>query len=168
VNTWDETSLADAIFEFGEERQSRRVARAIVEGRPWSDTASLADLIARVVGGRERHRIHPATRTFQALRIVVNDELGEIRRLLPVAVERLAPGGRLALISFHSLEDRIVKQFIASESGRSAPRDAYGHPIGIARLAARSRPLSPPPDDPNPRAPSARLRTARRLPCSGP
>jgi len=162
VNHWSEEALADVIHQFGEERRARRVARAIVAGRPWSDTRALAEAVALAVG-RGKGRIHPATRTFQALRMAVNDELGELRALLPVAVDRLRPGGRLAVVSFHSLEDRIVKQFIAREAGRTAERDPWGNPIGPVRLAARP-PVIPPPDDPNPRARSARLRAAVRLP----
>jgi 16S rRNA (cytosine1402-N4)-methyltransferase len=162
VNQWSEKELADIIYEYGEERHSRRVARAIVAGRPWSDTRTLASAVARAVG-RSKGRIHPATRTFQALRIAVNDELGELRALLPVAVERLRAGGRLGVVSFHSLEDRIVKQFIARESGRTAERDPWGNPVGPVRLAAQA-PITPSSDDPNPRARSARLRTAVRLP----
>jgi 16S rRNA (cytosine1402-N4)-methyltransferase len=167
VNSWDEASLADVIFQYGEERQSRRIARAIVEGRPWTDTKALADAIAKAVGGRKGDRIHPATKTFQALRIAVNDELGEIQRLLPIAIERLRPGGRLAIISFHSLEDRIVKQTLAREAGRGVERDPYGHPLVPPRLTALSD-VPPAPSDPNPRARSARLRSATRLPWNAP
>ncbi|MBW1877346.1 MAG: 16S rRNA (cytosine(1402)-N(4))-methyltransferase RsmH [Deltaproteobacteria bacterium] len=162
VNHWSAEDLAEVIRRFGEERHARRVARTIVAGRPWNDTRALADTVAKAVG-RVKGRIHPATRTFQALRIAVNNELGELRALLPVAVERLRPGGRLAVVSFHSLEDRIVKQFIARETGRTAERDPWGNPIGPVRLVARP-PVTPASDDPNPRARSARLRTAVRLP----
>jgi len=165
VHDWSEDALADLIRRYGEEPRARRVARAIVAGRPWSDTTTLADAIARVLGGR-RGSIHPATRVFQAIRIQVNDELGELQRLLPVAVERLRPGGRLAIISFHSLEDRLVKRFVAAESGRGTERDPYGRPVGLVRLSSRTRAVKPAPDDPNPRARSARLRIATRLPCN--
>jgi 16S rRNA (cytosine1402-N4)-methyltransferase len=161
VNTAEPTALADWIFAYGEERAARRVARAIVEGRPWSDTATLAAAIADVVG--RGSGIHPATRTFQALRIVVNDELGEIRRLLPTAVDVLRPEGRLAIIAFHSLEDRIVKHYFHEQSGRTAPRDPFGNPVGPLRLRVLP-PVAPSPTDPNPRARSARLRAAVRLP----
>ncbi len=162
VNEASEADLADWIARFGEERRARGVARALVRGRPWSDTATLASAIAGVVG-RGTGRIHPATRTFQALRLVVNDELGELERLLPAAAAALVPGGRLAVIAFHSLEDRMVKQFLAAESGKSAPKDPYGHPIGTVRLRPLP-PVSPSDSDPNPRARSARLRSAVRLP----
>jgi 16S rRNA (cytosine1402-N4)-methyltransferase len=162
VNQASEDDLADWIARYGEERHARRVARRIVAGRPWADTGSLASAIAGVVG-RGTGRIHPATRTFQALRIAVNDELGEITRLLPAAVEALAPGGRLAVISFHSLEDRIVKQFLATEAGKLSEKDPFGHPIDPVRLRL-SPAVSPSESDPNPRARSARLRSAVRLP----
>lgn len=165
VNAFTEEEIANLIFGYGEERRSRRVARAIVAGRPWTGTVALAETVAKAVGTpRGGSRIHPATRTFQALRIAVNDELGELERLLPAALGRLAPGGRLALLSFHSLEDRIVKQFFAFESGKTSPRDAYGHPVHPPRLAPLPKPVKPSPDDPNPRARSARLRYAVRQP----
>jgi 16S rRNA (cytosine1402-N4)-methyltransferase len=161
VNSADQDELADWIYLYGEERAARRVARAIVAGRPWADTATLAAAIAEVVG--RGSGIHPATRTFQALRIVVNDELGEIRRLLPAAVDLLRPDGRLAIIAFHSLEDRIVKHYFQEQSGRTAPRDPFGNPVGPLRLRLLP-PVAPSPSDPNPRARSARLRAAVRLP----
>jgi 16S rRNA (cytosine1402-N4)-methyltransferase len=165
VNDFDEEQIADIISRYGEERRARRVARLIVRGRPWADTLSLAEAVAQAVGVPPGgSRIHPATRTFQALRIFVNDELGEIERLLVAATALLSPGGRLAIISFHSLEDRIVKQFLARESGRTSPRDPFGHPLVPPRFALPSKPLAPSPDAPNPRARSARLRTAVRLP----
>jgi 16S rRNA (cytosine1402-N4)-methyltransferase len=161
VNTWAEDELGTAIRDFGEERQWRRVARAIVEGRPWSDTTALADAVRRVVGSREQHRIHPATRTFQAIRIVVNDELGEIQRFLPAALDHLRIGGRLAVISFHSLEDRLVKQFMAYEAAKGAERDPWGNPMRAPRVALRGSQTADGSD--NPRARSARLRVAVRL-----
>jgi 16S rRNA (cytosine1402-N4)-methyltransferase len=161
VNEWRVEELAACIWRFGEERRSRPIARAIVAGRPWTDTASLAAAVAAVVG-RGNQRIHPATRTFQALRITVNDELGQLERLLPEAVDCLRLGGRLAVISFHSLEDRVVKQFMAAEAGKRSERDAWGNPIGPVRLSL-SKPITPSKEDPNPRARSARLRVAVRL-----
>lgn len=160
VNGWPVEEIERIVREYGEERRARRVAEAIVAGRPWTDTVQLADAVARVVG-RGTGRIHPATRTFQALRIAVNDELGEARRLLEIAVDRLEPGGRLAIITFHSLEDRLVKHFFADRSGKGRPRDAWGNPIGPIQLEQPAS-VTPSPDDPNPRARSARLRTARR------
>jgi len=157
-----EEELAQLIREYGEERHARRVARALVRDQPFDDTAALAATVARVVG-RSKGRIHPATRTFQALRIAVNDELGQLRVLLDHSLARLAPGGRLAYITFHSLEDRIVKRFLHRAAGRGLPRDPYGNPIGEISLSL-SRPITPSPNDPNPRARSARLRSATRLP----
>jgi 16S rRNA (cytosine1402-N4)-methyltransferase len=115
INTLPEADLADLIWRYGEEPQSRRIARAIMAARPLHTTLELADVVSRATGGR-RGRLHPATRTFQALRIAVNQELQSIETVLPLAVEALVPGGRLAVITFHSLEDRIVKQFIRRES----------------------------------------------------
>lgn len=114
VNTLDEVALADLIFRYGEERLSRRIARRIVAGRPFHTTAALAETIKRAVG--KPGPIHPATRTFQALRIAVNDELGALEDGLRSALSVLAVGGRLAVISFHSLEDRIVKQWLQRET----------------------------------------------------
>jgi 16S rRNA (cytosine1402-N4)-methyltransferase len=121
VNHRSESDLADLIFEHGEERGARRIARAIVRARgrdTIATTKQLADIVVRALNIRGRWRIHPATRTFQALRIAVNDELGALERLIPSAISALARGGRLAIISFHSLEDRIVKRSFLRESGR--------------------------------------------------
>ena len=115
VNTLPEADLADLIWHYGEEPQSRRIARAIIAARPLHTTHELAEVVSRATGGR-RGRIHPATRTFQALRIAVNEELQTIETVLPQAIKALVPEGRLAVITFHSLEDRIVKQFIRRES----------------------------------------------------
>ena len=110
VNHWDEKTLADTIYQYGEERLSRRIARRILEKRPFRTTTDLAGAIASAYPPKARHgRIHPATRTFQALRIAVNSELDVLETLLERAPDWLNPGGRLAIISFHSLEDRIVK-----------------------------------------------------------
>ncbi|MGB3787605.1 MAG: 16S rRNA (cytosine(1402)-N(4))-methyltransferase RsmH [Phormidesmis sp.] len=110
VNYWDEKAIADTIYEYGEERLSRRIARRIVDKRPFSTTTELAWEVAGAYPAKARHgRIHPATRTFQALRIAVNGELDVLKELLSKAPDWLNPGGRLAIISFHSLEDRIVK-----------------------------------------------------------
>lgn len=163
VDDWSEDALASILRELGEERHARRIARLIVQGRPWKSTVELADAIKNASRGRPE-RIHPATRTFQALRLRVNDELGELHRLLEVLPARLSSCGRIAIISFHSLEDRIVKQFLARASGRTGPRDPWGHPVETPSLRSRSRITRPAPDDPNPRARSARMRTATRLP----
>ena len=109
VNEASERELADLIYEYGEERRSRRIARAIVRGRPVMTTGQLAQIVRAAAPAMKQDRIHPATRTFQALRIYVNRELDEIRALMEAAPKLLKPSGRLAVISFHSLEDRIVK-----------------------------------------------------------
>ena len=162
--------LARIFREFGEERFAMRIARAIVADRksaPFQRTLQLAEMIARVSPTRERHK-HPATRVFQALRIHVNNELGEIESGLAAALERLEPGGRLAVISFHSLEDRIVKRFLRRHA---SPDPLYA---GLPQIPAHARPrlrLVGKPTVPgdaeiarNPRARSARLRVAERLP----
>ena len=162
VNMWPEAQLADIIRDYGEERRFRSVAQALVAGRPWHDTLQLAEAVSKVVGTREQHRIHPATRTFQALRIAVNDELGELRRLLPAAMTSVRAGGRIAIISFHSLEDRIVKQFFAHAAAKDAERDPYGNPVRAAKLTLYPSVTADAAQ--NPRARSARLRAALRLP----
>ena len=171
VNQADEQTLATIIYRYGEERASRRIARAIVDHRgrqPITRTGELAEIVAKVLG--RRGKIDPATRTFQALRIYVNDELGELERALAAAELLLRPGGRLVVVAFHSLEDRIVKQFLAARSGQQArpSRHLPDQPIDQAR--PKFRPLSKRPVTPtdaeitaNPRARSARLRAAERL-----
>ena len=170
VNTADEKTLADIIARYGEERQARRIARAIVAARPLTRTAALAELVARALGpAAARQPIHPATRTFQALRIHVNDELGELSRALEAATRALKPQGRLAVVSFHSLEDRIVKRFLTEHSA-SAPRASRHTPqarrasVPLYRLFG-ARPQVPGAAEiaDNPRARSAKLRTAERL-----
>jgi 16S rRNA (cytosine1402-N4)-methyltransferase len=152
--TRDEREIADAIYRYGEERASRRIARAVVAlrdaGTPVRDTLDLAGVVARAIRAPAHARIHPATRTFQALRIAVNDELGALRDGLAAALARTAPGGRIAVISFHSLEDRIVKHTF-----REDPR---------ARAVTR-KPLVAADDEvaANPRARSAKLRVAERV-----
>ncbi|GIX10428.1 16S rRNA (cytosine(1402)-N(4))-methyltransferase RsmH [Elioraea sp.] len=172
VNTLDEHALADLIGRFGEERHARRVARAIVRARaeaPIETTARLAAIVrAAVPPGADG--IDPATRSFQALRIAVNDELDEIARGLAAAIGLVAPGGRIVAVSFHSLEDRIVKRAFAEAAGR-APGASRHDPAALrARPAPRLRLLTPKPLRPgtdetaaNPRARSARLRAAERL-----
>ena len=162
----DEREIADVLFRHGEERMSRRIARAIVARRgeaPLATTRELAELVERVLGRRERNK-HPATRTFQALRLHVNDELGSLERVLPVAASVLKPGGRLAVISFHSLEDRIVKHFIRGEIAMPARRGLPSPPVQAPPLRAIGRKQLP--DDGeiarNPRARSAVLRIAEK------
>jgi 16S rRNA (cytosine1402-N4)-methyltransferase len=166
VNTLSEAELADILWQYGEERHSRRIARAIVAARPMTTTGQLADLVARTVGRREQ--IHPATRTFQALRIAVNDELGALREALPQARDLLRPGGRLVVIAFHSLEDRLVKQFFRQESRDcicppELPVCVCQHEATLKVLT--SKPVRPTADEiaRNPRSRSARLRVAERL-----
>ncbi len=114
VNHYGERQLADLIYQFGEERRSRRIARAIVRGRPIRTTTHLAEIVEKAVPRTARRRIHPATKTFQGIRIAVNDDLGALEGLLQVAPSLLSPGGRMVAISFHSLEDRLVKQSFRS------------------------------------------------------
>jgi 16S rRNA (cytosine1402-N4)-methyltransferase len=171
----DEETIADILFHFGEERAARRIARAIVADRetsPFVSTLELARMIARVAPERPGELTHPATRTFQALRIAVNDELGELLRGLVAAERLLAPGGRLAVVTFHSLEDRIVKQFLASRSGRGrAPsRLLPGEPAEAEATfeVARGQPIEPSEGEAsaNLRSRSAKLRFAVRLDAS--
>lgn len=168
--TIDERELVRILFEYGEEPQARRIARAILRQReiaPIETTVQLADLVERTVGGRRGAKIHPATKTFQAIRIAVNDELESIRRGLAGAVERLAPGGRLVTIAFHSLEDRIAKTFIAEESAvctcpPELPVCICGAKPRLRRVGGSRKPSM---DEiaHNPRARSAVMRVAERL-----
>lgn len=160
VNETPEDALADMIYRYGDERGSRRIARLISETRrrqPITTTGQLADVVARALGGRHG-KIHPATRTFQALRIAVNGELESLEAVLPQAVELLAPGGRIAVISFHSLEDRIVKLFFRAESG-------YGESERHTLAIVTKKPLEASDDEMrrNPRSRSAKLRIAAKL-----
>ena len=172
VNTLDVRALADVLHEFGEERAARRIARAIVAARaeaPIETTSRLAAII-RAVLPPDRSGIDPATRSFQALRIRVNDEIGEIERALAAAASLLAPGGRLVVVAFHSLEDRPVKRFMVEAAGRAPapsrhdPRGLLARPTPRFRLAT-ARALRPGSAEcaANPRARSARLRALERL-----
>jgi len=178
VNHLSLEELTALLYRYGEERQAHRIAEAIVAARPLHTTKELAAVVERVVapsrlrgagGGRvQRRRIHPATRTFQALRIAVNDELAALEAALPQAVEILAPGGRLAVIGFHSLEDRLVKHFLRRESRDcicppEVPVCVCDHQATL-RLVTR-KPIRPTADEiaANPRARSARLRVAERM-----
>ncbi|MGA8493412.1 MAG: 16S rRNA (cytosine(1402)-N(4))-methyltransferase RsmH [Terriglobales bacterium] len=155
VNQVDEVTLANLIYEFGEERRSRRIARAIVRSRPIRTTAQLAEVIsaaARPMNQAER-RIHPATRTFQALRIFVNHELNDLRALLDAAPQVLKPSGRLVIISFHSLEDRIVKDAL-----RDGVKQGYYQLLTKKPVIAEEDEI-----DRNPRSRSAKLRAAERV-----
>lgn len=177
VNHSTEDELADIIYRYGEEPFARQIARAIVQHRPLTGTLELAELIKRVVHVRKSDRkterfigkrIHPATRTFQALRIAVNDELHALEAVLPQIVACLGSGGILAVIAFHSLEDRIVKQFIQTESQDCIcpphqPVCTCGHRAVLTKLTRH--PIRPQPEEieKNPRARSARLRVAEKV-----
>ena len=151
VNLWETEKIASILKLYGEEPKAKRIADLIVAARPINTTAQLADIVKQAWPGHSR--THPATRTFQALRIAVNDELGLLERSLPLWLSLLAPGGRLAIISFHSLEDRIVKQFLANASG-----DRYDAELQLLT----KRPIVAGPTElvTNPRARSAKLRVA--------
>jgi 16S rRNA (cytosine1402-N4)-methyltransferase len=155
VNELPEGELADVIYRYGEERGSRRIARVVAEARRKGrieTTAELAGLVARALGGRHG-KIHPATRTFQALRIAVNEELASLEHALPQIVGLLAPRGRAAVIAFHSLEDRIVKQFFRAEVDAGGLRLITKKPLEATDDEART----------NPRSRSAKLRVAERV-----
>lgn len=167
LNSADEAEIADILYRYGEERQSRRIARAIVAARPLSRTAELAALVRRSLGHRPGQPKDPATRTFQAIRIFINRELEELEAGLIAAEQVLSPGGRLAVVTFHSLEDRIVKQFLRARSGgegggsRHLPEAPARHHPTFRRPA---RAVTGGPDElaRNPRARSATLRSAVR------
>lgn len=152
VNHHGEKPLADLIFQFGEERRSRRIARAIVRARPLRGTRQLAEIIERAAPRTNRGRIHPATRTFQALRIAVNNELGELENFIETAPHLLAPAGRLVVISFHSLEDRIVKHALRRWAEQKVLVVLTKHVIRPGEEEVRVNPASR----------SARLRAAER------
>jgi len=168
VNGWDEGRLAAAIRRFGEDRHAARIAAAIVSARPLRDTQQLAAVVSAAVPARDRRRAHPARRTFQAIRIAVNDELGALGDGLEAALSLLRPGGRIVVISYHSLEDRIVKRrFAAGATGCVCPPDLPVCGCGRSaelRLLTR-RPLVPGEEEvaANPRARSARLRAAEKV-----
>ena len=166
VNTLPMEELADILFRYGEEPRSRRIARAIVAERPINTTKELAALVERTVG--RRRRLHPATRTFQALRMVVNEELECLAEALPQALRLLVPGGRLAIISFHSLEDRLVKQFFRNEARDclcppEVPVCICDHRAALGIVTRK--PIRPSAEEvaANPRSRSAKLRMAYRL-----
>lgn len=167
VNHLPENDLADLIWRYGEERGSRRIAAAIVNSRPVTTTQQLAEIVSHAMGG-QRGRIHPATRTFQALRIAVNQELQAVEQVLPQIVTALKPGGRVAIIAFHSMEDRLVKHFFRDESRDcicppELPECNCEHKAAL-RIITR-HPIVPTEEETltNPRARSARLRVAEKL-----
>lgn len=156
VNSLDETELAWLLQEYGQEPRAKSIARAIINNRPFKDTKRLAEVIAKAAGWRGRHgKINPATRSFQAIRIAVNNELAQLEQSLPIMARLLAPGGRMAIISFHSLEDRIVKNFLAEQAGETYDADL--------RLLTK-KPITPSQNEIvlNPRARSAKLRAAAK------
>ncbi|UAK26443.1 16S rRNA (cytosine(1402)-N(4))-methyltransferase RsmH [Sphingomonas nostoxanthinifaciens] len=167
VNEADEAEIADVLFHLGEERQSRRVARAIVAARPITRTGELAAVVRRALGHRDHDKKDPSTRTFQAIRIHVNRELGELEDGLAAAERVLAPGGRLAVVSFHSLEDRIVKRFLKERSGvtagsRHLPDLTADAPAPSFEAVAKPVRADEAEVARNPRSRSATLRVARR------
>jgi 16S rRNA (cytosine1402-N4)-methyltransferase len=153
VNHIDERELADVIYEFGEERRSRRIARAIVRSRPIRTTKQLVEVISAAARSMKHERIHPATRTFQALRIFVNRELDDLKALLEAAPRVLKPGGRLVVISFHSLEDRIVKDAL-----REGAKQGWYRLLTKKPVTASEEEI-----DRNPRSRSAKMRAAERV-----
>lgn len=166
VNGADEATIADVLFQYGEERQSRRIARAIVADRPFSRTLELASLIERVLGRGKPGQSHPATRSFQAIRIAINDEFGALIAGLEAAERALKTGGKLVVVTFHSLEDRIVKRFLASRSEtRQGSRYAPEALVEEGQFKLLSRKAIGPDDielSENPRSRSAKLRIAER------
>ena len=171
VNTWDHGPMAHIFKAYGEERESGRVASAILRRRveqPFERTLDLAEVVEKALGGRRGAAIHPATRVFQALRIAVNDELGELERGLEAAEATLAPGGRLAVVTFHSLEDRIVKAFLTERTGntpggsRHAPARVEARRPSFTLKFKGAREATEAERADNPRARSARLRAAIR------
>ncbi|MBR0459274.1 MAG: 16S rRNA (cytosine(1402)-N(4))-methyltransferase RsmH [Victivallales bacterium] len=171
LNEYDEKKLADILYLYGEERRSRQIARAVVERRataPWRTTGEFAELLERVVGRAHQHGLPPATRSFQALRIAVNNELGELEKGLRAAADLLSSGGILAIISFHSLEDRMVKQFFVHEAAKCVcppglPMCVCGKKQTMEILT--KHPVRPSDEEvnANPRASCAKLRVARKL-----
>lgn len=171
VNHLGENDLATVIYRLGDERQSRRIANAIVNRRgraPFRTTLELAETVETAVGGRRGSKIHPATRTFQAIRMYVNDELGELARALSAAENILRPGGRFVIVTFHSLEDRMVKQFLRERSGLLGGGSRHMPGLKLARPATFTLPVrkavEPQPEEiaENPRSRSSRLRVAER------
>ena len=168
VNEYGEEDLANLIYRLGEERKSRRIARAIVRARPIEDTVELAEVVRRGMGRQQRRQTHPATRTFQAIRMETNGELEAIEQGLLGAIEVLRPGGRLAVISYHSLEDRLVKRLLARESSScicppEAPACACDHRPRVRLVNRRVIRPSRSEMETNPRSRSAKLRAAQRI-----
>jgi 16S rRNA (cytosine1402-N4)-methyltransferase len=167
LNEADEEAIADVLYRYGEEPKSRRIARAVVAARPLATTAQFAAVVRKALGHRPHDKKDPATRAFQAVRIHVNGELDELERGLEAAERALKPGGRLAVVTFHSLEDRIVKRFLRDRSG-AAPGGSRHMPVAAPtraptfEITSRAVRAGEPELAANPRARSATLRTARR------
>jgi 16S rRNA (cytosine1402-N4)-methyltransferase len=165
VNTADEEVLANILFNYGEERASRRIARTIVKARPLTTTAELADVVSSCLPRAKPGQSHPATRSFQAIRIAVNDELGELVSGLEAAERALKPGGALAVVSFHSIEDRIVKRYLSQAANKGGGGNRYAPETAVAQPRFKlEKAISPSKEElvQNPRARSARLRIAYR------
>ncbi|WP_299294018.1 16S rRNA (cytosine(1402)-N(4))-methyltransferase RsmH [uncultured Tateyamaria sp.] len=167
VNTADEAVLADILYHYGEERASRRIARAIIAARPITTTLELATIVEKCLPRAKPGQSHPATRSFQALRIAVNDEYGELYQGLMAAERALKPGGRLAVVTFHSVEDRMVKRFLTARAGKQANANRYAPETtqAPAQFTVKSRKAIGPDADElaaNPRSRSAKLRVAIR------
>ena len=166
VNTWPVDELAEILYRYSEEPHGRKLARAIAAARPLGTTQALAQVIEKAVGGRRGERLHPATRAFQALRLAVNGELEAVEAVLPQALSLLKPGGRLAVISFHSLEDRLVKRFFRLQArGEDDVNVPYPAPFEPAVVEITRKPIAASDEEiaRNPRARSARLRIAEKL-----
>ena len=168
LNSADEAEIADVLYRYGEEPKSRRIARAIVAGRPIERTGQLAEIVRRSLGWHAGMKKDPATRTFQAIRIHLNEELAELENGLEAAEQVLRPGGRLAIVTFHSLEDRMVKRFLTLRSGKMAagsrhlPERRSTHPEPSFEAVAKPVRAGEDETKANPRARSATLRVARR------
>lgn len=167
VNSYSEKELADILWQYGEEKYSRKIARWICENRPIKTTTELANLVVRAYG-KQPSQIHPATKTFQAIRISVNQEMQAIEKVVPLAIELLKPGGRLAVISFHSLEDRIVKTIFRQESKNcicppTQPICTCNHQAKIKEINKKPIEATQEEKSENPRSRSAKLRVAEKL-----
>lgn len=168
VNTLEADELADIFYQYGEERDSRRIARAVVKHRPYATTKQLAEVIAAAVRHDPKEKIHPATRAFQALRIAVNDELNVVESVIPTALDLLKPGGRLAIISFHSLEDRIVKEAFKLAATDcicppKVPICVCGHRASVKLITRKPLVADEAEIAQNPRSRSAKLRIVEKL-----
>lgn len=168
INTLPESEISDLIWRYSDEVKHRKIARAINQARPIETTLQLAEIVRKAVSPKGHYKVHPATRTFQAIRIAVNQEMASLEKFLPLAIEALAPGGILAVISFHSIEDRIVKHFFRKESSDcicspEQPVCTCHHVAQIVNITRRPVTASAQEILNNPRARSARLRIAQKI-----